>query len=151
MGAPQELVDERLERGSRAFAGWEAGELVCYGWVSTGSECIGELATMLRLAPGHAYVWDCATLPAHRRRGLYTELLRVIVARLGAEGLLRLWIGASLSNGPSLRAFASAGFTPVLVVTHARLGGLCWTRTHGWEAAAGPLVTAAREALDGRC
>src|SRR4029077_8022164 len=48
MDVPRALVDERLERGSRSFAGWEAGELVCYGWVSTGSECIGELATRLR-------------------------------------------------------------------------------------------------------
>jgi ribosomal protein S18 acetylase RimI-like enzyme len=147
---PEEVV-ARLTTGDRAFAWWLDGRIVCYCWTSTGSACIGELDTRLVLPPGEAYLWNCATLPAYRGRGLYTRLLLATSSRLGRDGLTRAWVGAGLPNRASQRAFASAGFQPVLGVFHVALGRLAWTRWHGALGASPALVGAARALLDGRC
>lgn len=150
MGLPDpQVVRERFARGRRCFAVHVAGAIAAYGWVSEGMERIGELERTLRLLPGEAYIWDCATPPAFRRRGLYGALLRHIVAVLRAEGLRRLWIGASLDNAPSLRGFRSAGFRPVIRLAYLRVLGVrgLWLLR---DATAPPaLVVAARRALSG--
>lgn len=137
----------RFAAGSRCFTAQVAGQIACYGWVSRGAERIGELERTLRMRPDEAYIWDCATLPTFRRRGLYTALLRQIETTLGAEGARRVWIGASARNEPSLRAFASAGFHPAVTVTFARLLG--WRRftARGMAGAPTDLVAAAQAAL----
>lgn len=152
LAAAMELADAgaaraRFAAGSRCFIARVAGQIACYGWVSRGAERIGELERTLRMRPDEAYIWDCATLPAFRRRGLYTALLRQIVARLGAEGARRVWIGASTSNEPSLRTFANAGFQPAVTVTFARLLG--WRRFTARALPGAPtdLVAAAQAAL----
>lgn len=118
---PPRLVRERFESGRRCFAAWVNGEIAAYGWVSHGEECIGELERSLRMRPSEAYIWDCATLPPFRRRGLYTALLRSIVGMLREEGIHRIWIGAGRGNSASIRGFAAAGFQPVLNLTYARI------------------------------
>jgi ribosomal protein S18 acetylase RimI-like enzyme len=101
------------------------------------------------MQPGEAYIWDCVTLPAFRRRGLYVALLRHIVGVLRAEGLRRLWIGASLDNTPSIRGFRSAGFRPVLRLIYLRVLGLRGNWLVGDAAAPAALVADARRALSG--
>ncbi|MDQ6741776.1 MAG: GNAT family N-acetyltransferase, partial [Candidatus Dormibacteraeota bacterium] len=71
MGAEGDLVLARLARGCRCLAVRSGGEVAGYGWLSTGPEWIGELGLEIRPAPGEIYVWNCVTLPAHRRRGLF--------------------------------------------------------------------------------
>ena len=117
-------VLRRMRSGARAFTGWVDGRIACYGWVSSGSECIGELERHIRLPAGEAYVWDCLTLPAYRRLGLYTSLLAHIELTLRAEGFRRLWIGSALANRPSIRGFEAAGFRPVLRVVYVRVGAI---------------------------
>lgn len=146
MGAPAE-AQARFAIGSRCFIAQIAGEIACYGWVSQGCERIGELERELRMLPGEAYIWDCATLEPFRRRGLYSALLRFMVATLRAEGANRLWIGASTHNEPSLRAFASAGFQPAVQVTFARLLSLRHFWVNGVAGAPPALVAYARQAL----
>lgn len=142
-----QVVRMRLAAGRRCFAAHLAGAIVAYGWVSLGSEQIGELERTMRMPPGEAYIWDCATLPAFRGRGLYTALLRHIVAALRGEGLRRLWIGASLDNTPSIRGFRAAGFRPVLRLVYVRVLNLRYNRLVGDATAPSALVAAAREAL----
>lgn len=115
------LVQERFDTGRRCFAVWVASEIAAYGWVSWGEERIGELERPLRMRNGEAYVWDCATLPPFRRRGLYTMLLRTITGMLCEEGIRRIWIGADRHNYPSIRGFVAAGFQPVLDITYVRI------------------------------
>ena len=146
LSAPAEAL-ERFGAGSRCFTARVAGEIACYGWVSWGSERIGELERVLRMRPDEAYIWDCATLEPYRRRGIYGALLRFMVATLRAEGANRLWIGASTRNEPSLRAFASAGFRPAVGVTFARLLSLRHLWVSGAAGAAPTLVAYARRAL----
>ena len=142
-----QLVRERFESGRRCFAAWVGGEIAAYGWVSHGEECIGELERSLRMRPGEAYIWDCATLPPFRRRGLYTALLRSIVGTLHGEGNRRVWIGAGRGNSASIRGFAAAGFRPVLNLTYVRILAL----RHDWvsddAAAPSDLISDARQSL----
>ena len=107
------LVQRRLDAGRRCYAAWTQGSLAAYGWVSFTEEEVGELGLRLRLLPGEAYIWDCATLPDYRRRGLYSALLSHIILTLRSEGLRGLWIGADATNAPSLAGIAQAGFTTV--------------------------------------
>jgi GNAT superfamily N-acetyltransferase len=142
-------LGRRFDAGSRCFVARVGGALAAWGWVSRGVEAIGELERSLHMRSGEAYCWDCATLPAYRRRGLYTALLGHIAVVLRNKGAQRLWIGASRLNRPSLRGFAAAGFQPAINLTYLRLGR--WR--HVWVGArprAAPgLVADARRALAG--
>ena len=143
-------VADRRRRGCRVIAAWSGGELASYCWLSTRRQHVGELARVLVLAEGETYVWDCATLPRFRGRGLYTHLLRTIVATLAAEGQRRLWIGTAETNEASLRAFASAGFRPAITMTALRLAGHGFVvRFRGADGAGRDLVAAARRLLLG--
>jgi GNAT superfamily N-acetyltransferase len=139
----------RFVTGSRCFVARVDGALAAWGWVSFGVEEIGELERSLRMGADEAYCWDCGTLPAYRRRGLYTALLGHIGGALRAEGMRRLWIGASRFNRPSVRGFATAGFHPAINLTYVRLGPWrhVWVGAH--PRAAQGLADAARRALAG--
>ncbi len=140
-------AQRRLTDGRRCFAAWVAGAIAAYGWVSQGEESVGELERAFRLQPDAAYIWDCATLPPFRRRGLYSSLLRHIAGTLRAEGVRRLWIGASRRNRPSIVGFANAGFRPVINLTYVRVLGLRHTRMIDDKAAPAGLVAEARSLL----
>lgn len=142
-------VRRRFAAGSRCFVARVEGDVAAYGWVSQRVERIGELERSLHMRPDEAYIWDCATLPGFRRRGLYTALLGYIAATLRDEGVRRLWIGTSLQNRPSLLGMAAAGFRPVIRVMFVRVLRL----SHVWvsgEATAPPAhVADAQRALTG--
>lgn len=140
-------VARRFANGRRCFVGRRDGVIVTYAWLSLQREAVGELEREYRLPPGEAYIWDCATLPAHRGGGLYGGLLCAVVATLAAEGQRRAWIGANLENEPSLRAFARAGFQPVVRVAYARLARLRCMRLWAQPGATGALVEGARAML----
>lgn len=144
-----EAVIQRLDAGRRCFVARVDGAVAAYGWVSQGEERIGELERAFHLAAGEAYIWDCATLPAYRQRGLYGALLSYMVARLREDGVRLIWIGASLGNQPSVRGFASAGFQPVITLTYLRLMGISRVRIHADPAAPPGLAADARAALNG--
>lgn len=146
LGDPGAVL-KRMAGGRRAFTGRVDGSIACYGWVSAGSECIGELERAIRLPPREAYVWDCLTLPAYRRLGLYTSLLTQIARTMQAEGFGRLWIGSSLRNRPSIRGFESAGFRPVLQVAYGRAGSATAFVTCPYGRAPLDRVAAARAVL----
>jgi ribosomal protein S18 acetylase RimI-like enzyme len=114
MGLPDvTLVLKRLAGQRRCYGAWVDGALVAYGWVTFDEEEIGELGVRVRLAPGEAYVWDCATLPAYRGQHLYPALLTHISRELYVEGFERILIGADTDNLPSQRGMMRAGFQPL--------------------------------------
>ena len=112
MGSEGDRVGARFERGCRAFALTQRGEVVSYGWVSAGREWIGELSLDITPSAGEAYIWNCFTLEPHRRRGHYRAVLEGIVSTARAEGLGRLWIGSV--DVPAEKADVDAGFVRVL-------------------------------------
>jgi RimJ/RimL family protein N-acetyltransferase len=141
----------RLASGRRCYAAWVGEELAAYGWVSFDHEYVGELNLRLRLLPDEAYIWDCVTLPAFRRNGLYSALLDQIADQLRREGLRRLWIGADLANLPSQRGIARAGFRHAadLLIERVLAMRLAWVQ--GRPGAPESLVTEARRVfLDNR-
>jgi ribosomal protein S18 acetylase RimI-like enzyme len=125
-----EEVYQRLETGRSCYAAWVEGQIAAYGWVSFDEEFIGELGLHLKLLPGEAYIWDCATLPAFRQKRLFSALLSYLLQALRLGPLCRLWIGADLDNTPSQRGIDRAGFHRVadLGVRHVSGQREIWVR-----------------------
>jgi ribosomal protein S18 acetylase RimI-like enzyme len=130
MDALPRQVEQRFETGRRCYAARVGGAIAAYGWVSLQEELIGELRLRVRLLPGEAYIWDCATLPEFRRKSLYTALLGFMLAELRAEGFRRVWIGANLENTISQRGMERAGFQHVADLVLNRVVGprLAWVQ-----------------------
>jgi len=112
-GAAAPQLAQRLAAGRRCCLARAEGQLAAWGWVSYETEQVGELNLQLRLLPDEAYIWDCATAPAFRRRGLYTAVLIHMAQALLAEGVQTIWIGADYNNAPSQAGIRGAGFTAV--------------------------------------
>ncbi len=145
MGDEGDRAAPRFERGSRAFAVVAAGKVISYGWLSTATEWIGELGVEISPDAGEAYIWNCLTLPEHRRRGHYRALLDGIVAQARLDGLARLWIGST--EDPAQKADADAGFVTVLNFDVRRFAGLRWLSASPDARADSELVAAARSRL----
>jgi GNAT superfamily N-acetyltransferase len=111
-----------MARGCRCFAAWIDGGVAGYGWLSTRPEWIGELQLEISPRPGEGYIWNCVTLPEHRRNGVFRSLLVRIPAVMREEGMRRSWIGSVAI--PAENAVGSAGFAPALqftAITHAEM------------------------------
>ncbi len=118
--SPTAIV-KRFEIGCECFSLSDAGSIAAYGWLTRGPEWVGEFERELHVAPGEAYIWDCATMPGYRRRHLFGVLLCHIADRLRGEGLRRLWIIGATAPRSLLRGVAAAGFEPVMSLTYFRL------------------------------
>lgn len=140
-------VTARLAAGKRCFTVSVDGAIAAYGWVTPRSEWIGELDRAVRLDGDEAYIWHCATLPAHQGRGLYKALLAAMLGALAGEGCRRVWIGCALDNTASVRAFAALGLRPVVMVDYWRLGDVSCLYLAGRPGADPARVAHARAAL----
>lgn len=149
MGSAAAEVHQRFETGRSCYTAWVDSQLAAYGWVSFDEEHIGELDLRLRLLPGEAYIWDCFTLPAFRRKRLFSALLVHIVRELQAGCLDRVWIGANLENVASQRGIARAGFLPVADLIVARALALRRVWVQGRPGVPESLVAEARRAFLG--
>lgn len=116
-----DAIRHRLELGRRCFLLLVGDRIAAYGWVTQGPEHVGELEREFNLPEDEAYIWDCVTLSGWRRQRLYSGLLSRIIHQLHAEGVPRIWIGASRKNHPSIRGIENAGFQHVLDLAHRRL------------------------------
>lgn len=142
-------VFQRFASGRHCYIASVEGVLATYGWVTLDEELIGELGLHIRLAPGEAYIWDCATLPAYRGLRLYSALLGYIVNQLRSEGLRRIWIGADMDNLPSQAGMALSGFQPVADIVLDPFLVPRKMRVRGRPGAPDQIVEDARRALFG--
>lgn len=145
MGREGDIVAARRARGCRAFGICLEDELAAYGWVSSAPEWIGEIRLQLSPAEGEAYLWNCVTLEAHRRRGIFKALITQVAGRLQAEGLQRLWIADA--GGPAVPALPAAGYRPVVELRESRWGPLRSLRFAPAVEADPEAVAAARRAF----
>lgn len=145
---PAEVL-QRFAGGKRCYIGNVEGVLATYGWVTFDEEWIGELHLRIRMAPGEAYIWNCATLPAYRGLRLYPALLGYMVNELHAEGMQRIWIGADADNLPSQKGMVLAGFQPVVDMVLDRALALRMTWVRGCPGVPEKYVEDARCALLG--
>jgi ribosomal protein S18 acetylase RimI-like enzyme len=109
-----EPVLQRFARGCQASVARVEGRLVSYGWITFDREDIGSLGLSVRLLPGEAYIWDCATLLSYRGQHLYPALLSHMVRELHAAAFRRIWIGMDADNGSSRAGVARAGFQQIV-------------------------------------
>jgi ribosomal protein S18 acetylase RimI-like enzyme len=142
-----DLIQQRLQSKRRCFSVRCAGQLAAYGWVTRGSECVGELERQFQLHSDEAYIWDCGTVPAWRGQRCYSALLSQLIRELRRENVQRIWIGASLHNHASTRGFANAGFNHVVDLTYCRVYRLTLIWISRAATARGPLVAAAYRML----
>lgn len=95
---------------------WEGlapdGELVFYMWARPLSvaEC-SEANPLLEAGPV-TFVHNCATVPAHRGRGIYPSALRWLAARRREAGDRWLLLTTAARATAAQRAVAKAGFVP---------------------------------------
>jgi ribosomal protein S18 acetylase RimI-like enzyme len=142
-----EPILRRLHSKRRCFSLKVQGQIASYGWVTRGAECVGELERQFHLRDDEAYIWDCGTVPAWRGQRCYSALLSHLIYQLHHEGIPRIWIGASRQNQSSIRAFANAGFQPVVDVAYRRFHHLTLMWIRHAPAAPRPLVSAAYRIL----
>ncbi len=145
-------IHRRFEAGRQAYAAWVGRDLAAYGWVSFDEEIVGELNLRLRLIPGEAYIWDCATLAPYRQLHLYSALLAHMTRELYLQPVCRAWIGANLDNLASQRGIARAGFHRVANLLVERVLGvrMVWAQGNpdvpeSWVAEARRVYLGSRE------
>jgi GNAT superfamily N-acetyltransferase len=122
MGPERDLVAVRFARGCMCFVAWVDGELGGYGWLSTGPEWIGEIQLEITPREREAYIWNCVTLPEHRRKGVFKSLVVAISAAARRLGAKRIWIGSVAI--PAEKALRPLGFEPALQLDTATVAGM---------------------------
>jgi len=140
-------ITQRLDNGRQCYAAWVDGQIAAYGWVSFKEEDIGELNLRIKLLPGEAYIWDCATLPAFREKLLYSALLIYILGELRAQTICRTWIGADHDNLASQKGMARAGFHHVADLVIERVLAMRQVWVTGLPDVPETIVTEARRAF----
>jgi ribosomal protein S18 acetylase RimI-like enzyme len=114
-----ELYQRRALGNRAALALLDDDTIAGYGWVSYDSIRIIELDLELAIPRGHAYIWDCATIPQYRGRGIFPGLLRFMLEELRLRGVTQVWAAVAPGNDASLRSFTRAGFR---LVAHSNFG-----------------------------
>ncbi len=145
MGHESDLVAARFARGCRCFAVVVDDRVGGYGWLSTNPEWISELQLEIHPRPGEGYVWNCATIREHRRKGIFRALLIGISEAARRDGLTRLWIGSVAI--PAEKAVGPSGFRPALRFTTATFAGFRLLLVNGLDP---DLANAARGVLGTR-
>src|SRR5215468_11079068 len=87
---PRSEVLSRVWGGHRPYIARADGEPVAYGWVATRAAEFADGRCRFRIASAERYLWDFATLPTWRGRGIYPSLLQAIILAEVA-GTERFW------------------------------------------------------------
>ena len=98
-GLGEAEMNERIAGENRPYVAWLGGEPVAYGWAATVAFGVVDDGLYWTLEPGERGLWDFATLPAWRGRGVYPRLLQA-----------SFWIGHLGENSASRRGICAAGF-----------------------------------------
>ncbi len=118
-----EEIHRREQAGNQPYIAYVDQQPVAYGWSATRRGSIQELGLEFAIPSGNRYLWDFATLPEWRGRGIYPCLLQAILRVEGAM-VQRFWIGHTAANMASRRGVIKAGFQEVEVLVAAPRGSL---------------------------
>jgi GNAT superfamily N-acetyltransferase len=116
-------VFRRVRAGHRPYVAWADGFVVAYGWVATREASFGGGQVRFDVPAPYRYLWDFATRPAWRGRGIYPRLLQEIL-RLEAPDGDRFWILHEWFNTASRRGIARAGFQAAATLYFLDDGGM---------------------------
>ena len=126
-------IDARIQAGNHPYVAFLQSIPVAYGWVATRIERI-EPDLAWPLAAHECSLWDFATLPAWRGRGIYPRLLQAIL-QAEAVAAERFWIGHTAGNTASQRGILKAGFHLTIRSVMTASGQITWVY-HGRRARA---------------
>ena len=119
-----------LENGHRCF-GFEnnEGDIVSYFWITIGEynrsrpiPTFGEAYWLL--TDGEACIWDCRTIDACRRQGLYREGLNRLIYFCQQQNAMKIMMSCDVLNRTSHAGILSAGFLCHGKVRFVRIGRL---------------------------
>lgn len=106
-------VSKRMQSGSIPYLAYIDQVPTGYGWVATKVGEAIEINLRFDLPPRNSYLWDFATLPAWRGKGIYPHLLQSIV-RQESSNFDRHWILYAPFNLASRAGIHKAGFQSLL-------------------------------------
>lgn len=112
----EELLQERLASGHRAYVAYLDHAPAAFGWVATQTARIGELGFTFTIVSRERYLWNFVTLPAYRGRGVYPCLIDDIV-RYEQRQAHRFWIAYAPENHASGRGIRRAGFVDLAALS----------------------------------
>lgn len=104
----ENTIQARFAESAHCYVAFLEEIAVGYGWVGTKVGHIGSADLHWRLGEQDRALWDFATLPHYRGRGVYPHLLQAIMQAEPAE---RFWIGHQGQNKASHRGIVKAGFS----------------------------------------
>jgi len=125
-GISEAELARRLADGHVPFTARIGPELAAFGWSAIERGHIGGLDLHLTIPTGERYLWDFATLPEYRGRGLYPLLLQETMRQQGADAEW-FWIGHDPTNEASRRGIVKAGFRLAGHVVQRVNGALAFT------------------------
>ncbi len=103
----------RVSEGHKFYELLVGDKPVVYGWVACEGVHVSVLHHLKLAIPDNAiYVWDVATAPEHRGRGLLGIMLGEIF-NLHSRSTRVVWSAVAVGNHASRRALAKAGFNPM--------------------------------------
>ena len=126
----------RFAEGHRCYAFFDSvGGIAAYFWFTV-ADCASvpvpwEFGRCASLPPHTAYVWDCFTAPAHRRRGLYRAGLLRFRTMSCPEGARTVFVVTRTANIASIAGITAAGFTPSHDYITIRIGPFVLVRRRG--------------------
>ncbi len=109
----RELAEERRRDGTHLYTAVEGGVLAHYGWLRE-REAVRlnhRIRCAVELPPGSALLWDFATHPRARGRGLYRQTLcQCLHDAVELYGALEVYIYVDWDNRISRHVIESLGF-----------------------------------------
>lgn len=126
-GHPAHQHAARFERGERGRVLSREGSIVAYVWFRDDVVPLDDDFRM-RLNRGDIWLADAKVLPAHRRQGLYGELLLPALRELRDQGFKRVLLAVDRLNRESSRAHARYGARPLGTMLHVRAGATVFVR-----------------------
>ncbi len=106
----EDEIQARFDEGAHCYVAFLDEVPAGYGWVGTKIGHIRQVGLTWTLGERDRTLWDFATLPEFRGRGVYPHLLQTIL-RAEPAAAKRFWIGHQGQNTASKRGIVKAGFS----------------------------------------
>lgn len=103
-------AEQRLLEGQVCAVARHETDVVAYCWLASTPVRVAEIGHVVVPGLEDVYLYDAFTVPAWRGRGLFSTLLRHLLAFAHARGRKRALIFALARNRASRRAIERAGF-----------------------------------------
>lgn len=121
---------------------------VAAAWIATESFAEPELGLSYRLQSDDAWLFAAVVQEQHRRRGIYSAMLRFLIDELSREGTRRILLGVAAGNEASLAAHRKFDAEPIGSILAVRSLGFGLCRTSGQVSRATRSVVVWRKALE---